>query len=143
MIEVEDIRVDSIYFTNIFLTKSKEVEVIDVLFNIDYYIDEDKIDISKYNISKRDLATKTIEELFGCYMVVPLEFDTYKKINKVSYSELEYLILNDITSDIDEYNQFIPESEKEIAFNLIKEHLKTEEFKNELLNTFKNGKQII
>lgn len=143
MIKIEDIQVNSLYFTNIFLTKSKEIEVIDIIFNIDYYIDEDKVNISKYNITKRDLATKTIEDLFDCYMIVPLEFDTYKKIDEISYSELEYLILSDITSDLDEYNQFIPDSEKEIAFNIIKEHLKTEQFKNELSNTFKNGKQII
>lgn len=143
MIKIEDIQVNSLYFTNIFLTKSKEIEVIDIIFNIDYYINEDEVNISKYNITKRDLATKTIEDLFACYMIVPLEFDTYKKIDEISYSELEYLILSDITSDLDEYNQFIPDSEKEIAFNIIKEHLKTEQFKNELSNTFKNGKQII
>ena len=143
MIKIEDIQVNSLYFTNIFLTKSKEVEVIDVLFNIDYYINEDKIDISKYNITKKDLQTKTIEELFACYMVVPLEFDTYRKIDEISYSALEYLVFSDITSNLDEHNQYISDSQKKIAFNIIKEHLKTEQFKNELLNTFKNGKQII
>ena len=143
MIKIEDIQVNSLYFTNIFLTKHKDIEVIDVIFNIDYYIDEDNVNLSKYNISKRDLTTKTIEDLFACYMIVPLEFDTYKKINEISYSELEYLILSDTASDLDKYNQFIPDSEKEIAFNMIKNHLKTKQFKNELLNTFKNGKQII
>ena len=143
MIVLNKIKVESIFFPNIFLTKSKGLEVIDILFNIDYELDEDKVDLERYNIDYEDLEKKTLEEIFNFYMVVPLEYDTYNKLNKMSYNDLEYLILSEMTSDFDEYNQFISDEQKKKAFNLIKDYIKSDEFKIQLETTFANGKQII
>lgn len=143
MIKLDKIKINSICYPNIFLTKSKEVEIIDIVLDIDYEIDDKTVNLSKYNIKEKDLEEKTIEDIFDCYMIIPLEFDTYKNLDKISYNELEYLILSEVTSDLEYSNQFISNEEKEKAFNLIKACIQSNEFKKELENTINNNKKII
>ena len=143
MIKLDKIKINSICYPNIFLTKSKEVEIIDIVLDIDYEIDDKTVNLSRYNIREKDLEEKTIEDIFDCYMIIPLEFDTYKNLDKISYNELEYLILSEVTSELEYSNQFISNEEKEKAFNLIKAYIESNEFKKELENTMNANKKII
>lgn len=76
-------------------------------------------------------------------MIIPLEFDTYRNLDKISYDDLEYLILSEVAPELECSNQFILDEEKEKAFNLIKIYVQSNEFKKELENTINNNKKII
>lgn len=134
--KLKNIKVTEVYHPNIFLHNTNEIEVIDVVMGIDYMIDEDTIDFDEYGITLEDLEDNFLEDIIPCYMIVPLEEDTYTRMDEVDYKNLEYLITSDVYSDVEKDEQEISDEEKLKTFNLIKEYLETDEFKDELKRSF-------
>lgn len=139
--KLKNIQVTGVCHPNIFLHNSKDVEIIDMVMSIDYTIDESTVNFDEYDIPTRELEDSFLEELIPCFMIVPLEEDTYTRMDKIDYKNLEYLILSDVFPDIEKDEQEISDEEKLKAFNLIKDFLETDEFKNELKKSFEYEKR--
>lgn len=134
--KLKNIKVTEVYHPNIFLYNTNEVEIIDMVMGIDYMIDEDTVNFDECGITLEDLEDNFLEDIIPCYMIVPLEEDTYTKMDEIDYKNLEYLITSDVYSDVEKDEQEISDEEKLKTFNLIKEYLETDEFKNELKRSF-------
>lgn len=138
--KLENIFVNKVYHPNIFFYKNTDkVEVIDVLLTMDYEVDEDKLDLKKYRLARRDLEEKRLDEILKCYVCVVLEEDAYTKLDEIDYKDLEYLVISDDFEGIEKTVQYIPDSQKLIAFNKVKEFVKTETFMNKFNECLKKS----
>ena len=103
---------------------------------INYKVDKNTFDITKYDMDEEDLKEETLEEIFASFMMVSLEGENYKQLEDMNYDELDYRVVSDVSSDVEEIHQEVSDSEQKKAFEMIKEYVKTDAFKHELKMAF-------
>lgn len=116
--KLENIFVNKVYHPNIFFYKNTDkVEVIDVLLTMDYEVDEDKLDLKKYRLARRDLEEKRLDEILKCYVCVVLKEDADTKLDEIDYKDLEYLVISD------DFEGNKKDAKKHLSFILTGPHL--------------------
>ena len=143
-IKITDVTPRRVKYSKIFLnSNSNDVKYIDIAMDISYSIDEDSIDFEDYDITYETLDRYDLEDIIPCYMIVTLNNEEYKNIDKVDYEELEYVIVSDYCSDVADAEVELYDVDKLKAIKLIERYLETDKFKDELKKTLMNNKQII
>lgn len=128
MIKLNDVVVCGVSHVNIFWGKSG-LDCIDVVLSIDYNVDADSVDLDEYGLSCEDMSPKALKQEFASYMVVVLEEKDLDNIENMSYEDLKYIIQSDVTPDVEEAGNRISDEELDKAYDLIKEYLMSDAFK--------------
>lgn len=134
MVKLKNIKITSVSHPNIFVYKNKSLECIDMIFNIVHEVDRNSVNFDKYEIDK-NCPDDELTDLFLSYMMVWIEGNNYKNLDNMNYDDFNYAIICDVSNDVDEI-QDISIKEMKKAFNMMKEYVKTNPFKNALEREF-------
>ena len=100
-IKITDVTAKRVNHSNIFLcTNSMDIESIDMIMDISYYIDEDSIDFEEFDITYETLDRYDLEDIIPCYMIVTLDNEDYKNISDLDYENLEYSVVSDFCYEV-------------------------------------------
>lgn len=134
MIKLKDIKVKGVCHANIFTyndaKKGCTLEGMDMILYIDYDVDKEVSQLDNYQLDKYDL--ENLRETFASYISVFLEGDLYNRLNEITYENLDYRIISDVCSGVEEVEQDFSQEQQMIAFEMIKKYVTTDEFKKDL-----------
>lgn len=143
MIKLNEITVLDVIHPNIFMESETKIELIDMILAIDYKVEIDEEGIREYDLNENDLDQTSLKNEFSSYLMVTLNEDLYKRIDKISYDTLWYEVKSDICPEIDESVYDISEEQQQRAFKLVRNYLKTNKFKRELNSAIEYEKSLM
>ena len=135
MITLNNIKVLGVEHPNFFERENK-FGCVDLVLTIDYEVEATKEDLKEYDLDIQNLSEQGLKEEFASYLMVNVDAEDYKNLDDLDYKNLDYIVLSDLSPEIEESSPELSEEEQIKAFNLIKKYLKSESFKKELNELF-------
>lgn len=134
MIKLSDITVIGVCHPNIF-ERDNEFGCVDLVFSIDYKVNATQEDLNQYDLEE-GLTEQDLKLEFASYMMMTIDAVDFKDIDNMCYSQFDYIVTSDVAPEIEESDSELSDIEKEKAFKLAKEYIKSDSFKKELDRLF-------